>query len=776
MNLPLLSLLGLAGAGIYYGMKRKDPNIQLSNCFFERLALPISNLFDEFASNAGLIVDRVDEDSIRINTPLQNLYGLDLVGGDNTVQYLPIELIKQIFRDFKRREDSYFFLVLLKHDSYQKQFLFSHNKTLLKTIGDFYKLELMGGEELINSVFDLYLQNTYYIENKQINRSINIDFENDKSPGFANFKKIARQAIFKNLTELDIFQSYKCLDMLSETNIQKLFKMDFEGAIWIYFDLYQKRIANFIDSLVNISKFANNKAPFIDLRDSFNREQVELMITNSVAFFKDYDEEVIGNMGTALKNAYIPKDIFRKEHIRKTPLKYGDSEFNCLVDMNYFTNYITTLHKKNTKSADIYGIDKNGAFVNYSFSAENPAPHIAIIAGTGSGKSVAKQKIIAQMINMDFHSGFASELGKSVKVRSYDVGFSDEVFVELLKSNSNNNVAHLSSNFSSFAFNIVNIDFSQDDREVQEADIQFCVDLVSVILESQHSMPLELSEAALLKEAIKIIYRDSSFQNYRVRNLKESNKTLYDEIINLGYLDNTFLKDLQGYDFLKKPLLIDVVRHCEVQMNNQQIKEDSRKSYANLAKKCGDIDKLGLFSRFDYADIKDADFISMDLNNFKESSLFTPIFLCIFQKIYLKDRNNAIKLKRKNMVRPKLLYAIEEARNFFAVPYFSIMLQKLAYEARKYNVHLCFICQEPEHIPEGVLRQLDTKIFLLTPQKKGEVINEVKKHFKAEQKVVDALNNTGLYELCIWYSNGVFNLKFEISQEEMNVFSSNPNS
>lgn len=773
MNLAILALIGLAGAGIFNGLKKTNK----SNFLFDRIIIPINSLFNEYVSNSGLIVDMVGKDYIKINTPLKELYGLELVGYDNVPNYLGDDIIKEIFRDYKKFNDSYLFYCLHKQDKYQKQYLFSHNKNLLNSIAVYYDLKLMSGQELLNSLFDLYLQNSYFQNNKQLERNITIDFQNDLAPGFLSFKKIAKQAVYKNLSEIDIFQAYKAIEGISRSDIGKIFrKINFDGCIWIFFDFCQKRIENNISNLINLAKWSGNKQVFINLKEQYTAGNVDLLIVNSIAMLKRYDNSIIGALGTSLKNAYLPKDIFRSAVLRKMPLKYRDTDFDFLVDGNYFKNYIATLHKKNNAKPDIFGLDKNNAFVNYSFSLENNTPHMCIIAESGSGKSVSKQKIIAQMINLDFNNGYASELGKSVKVRSYDVGFSDEVFVELIKSNPNNNIAHISSDFSSFAYNIVNIDFSLSKEEV-EADLIFATDLISVILQSQNAEPLNINESALFKTTIKKIYSDKIYQVYKVRYLKETNTKLYNKLIELGFDDNFELRELKNdeFEYLKKPLLGDVAKYCKIQSSNQQIKQEERDSYSTLANKLLSIEQLELFSRFDSIKIENTDFLSMDLNNFKESSLFTPIFLCIFQKTYLKDRNYALNCKRKNIQMPKLFYAIEEARNFFEVPYFEIMLKKLAFEARKYNVHLCFIAQLPEHIPAGILKQLSTRIFLLIPLKKGETINEIKKHFNPPQKVIDLLGETDMHELCIWYANGVFNLKFEISKEEMCVFNTNPN-
>ncbi|WP_162776204.1 hypothetical protein, partial [Escherichia coli] len=93
----------------------------------------------------------------------------------------------------------------------------------------------------------------------------------------------------------------------------------------------------------------------------------------------------------------------------------------------------------------------------------------------------------------------------------------------------------------------------------------------------------------------------------------------------------------------------------------------------------------------------------------------------------------------------------------------------------KYNVHLCFIVQNAEHIPIEILKNIDTRIFLLTPSQKEEVIIEADKSFKIPNNLKTALNQTEQYEMCVWYVKGVFNMKFQISNEEMKVFSTNPN-
>ena len=96
-------------------------------------------------------------------------------------------------------------------------------------------------------------------------------------------------------------------------------------------------------------------------------------------------------------------------------------------------------------------------------------------------------------------------------------------------------------------------------------------------------------------------------------------------------------------------------------------------------------------------------------------------------------------------------------------------------EARKYNVHLCFIVKNAEHIPIQILKNIDTRILLLVPNQKEEVIVEADKGFKIPNDLKIALNQTEQHEMCVWYVKGVFNMKFQISDKEMKVFSTNPN-
>ena len=777
MNLALMSLIGAGAFALYKGSKKQDNN---GNYFLEKIARPLYNLFVEYHSNSLFQIDYIKEDHIICNTMNDKVFGIEILGNENIQNFLHKEVVDSLIRDNKDNDDAFLYYVFHKQGKFQRQYIFSHNKVIVRTLADYFNVPLLSGLQITNILYNQFLQNSFFIENKQIKQNLEIKKDSlEQEPEFVSFKRLAKQAIAKSYKEVDIYQAFKHLEM-SESNIQQLFKLNFEGSIWFFIDISARHIQNHITQLLNYSKMVGDKKPFVELQQSYMAKECDLAIINAVAYLKHYNEEIIGNLGSSLKTVFISKELLRNRHLQKNMIKYRDAEFDFLVKSNYLHNFIASVHKRCVAKPDIFGIDKNGAFINYSFSAENDNPHLCLIAKPGSGKSVSKQKIMAQMIGLNFSNGECSNLGKEAgqtRIRSYDIGFSDEKFISLLKNNPHNKVAHIESDFYSFTYNIVNLPDPERNADIFEADMQFNIDLASVILETQNAQPLTINETAYFKEILRKVYKTKEYQRYRVRDLENKNKEAHQKLLELGYENTTFLADIkeEEFDYLKVPKLIDIVKFARKQGQNMQLKESDRIDYVELARKLDAIEKLDIFSDFDKISIDDVDVLSMDLNNFKESSLFTPIFLSIFQKVYLKDREYALACKRANRPAPKLFYAIEEAKNYFVVPYFTRMLEKVALEARKYNVHLCFVVQNAEHIPLMILKNLDTRIFLLRPDKKLEVINEAKNSLEIPKNVEIGLLNTDKHELCVWYSSGCFHLKFEITDEEMKVFSTNPN-
>ncbi|QKF93216.1 hypothetical protein [Campylobacter sp. CCUG 57310] len=775
MNPILLLVIIAICIVIYFVYKSEKAQGTINQTLFSRILAPIKEFFNDFYSNRGLIIDDIAEDHIVVNTMYKNLYGIKIESKSNIPVYLDDLGVDEIYRTYSNSKDSFFWYVVFKDKFYHKQYIFSYNKNIVKSIADKFKVSLLTGEELANSILDLFLQNHYYIQDKDIHRTISLNFNSALESNYQIFSKLARENIYQNLNHTDLYQSYKTLENVGKTNIQSLYKMDFDGAVWTYFDIGRQSIENHIARLINTAKWTGKKSHFLQLKEAYDNGEQKLVIVNSTAHFKRLDESILGNFGTALKVNFIKKDIFKTKSLQKTPLKFRDSEYDFLAPIDFLANYVSCVHKERTKNADFWGFDKNGSFINYSFADDNFNPHTFIVANTGAGKSFTMQKILTTMLDVDYKTAKANNLDKDkVIVRYYDIGFSNKKLIEFLKSNKDNSIAHVESDLAHFSYNIVNLDNTNE--EVFEADLIFSADLISLILSSQHGTDtLTSSEIARYSSILRKIYNgEQEFQKYRVRDIR--NKELRNKIINLGFSENEYLKELPSeFEFLKKPLLEDVIKMAKIEAENQQISEDLRADYASLAKKLKDVDDLGLFSNFDTEDTVNTNFLSMDLNNFKENSLFVPIFVSIFQKTYLKDRAYALKRKFESKSISKKIYVMEESANFFRVPYFCVLLEKLALEARKYGVHLILIAQQLSQIPQNMAEIVDTRILMTSPDKKREFIDSITRVLNPEESVVKMLETIERFELCVWYSKGVFSMKLPITSFEERLFNSDPN-
>ncbi|HEG1542264.1 TPA: hypothetical protein SCP70_001215, partial [Campylobacter coli] len=56
MSLILTTMGALALAGTYYGFKKKDPQMNIGSCFFDKLATPLYTFFNEYHSNSLFLI------------------------------------------------------------------------------------------------------------------------------------------------------------------------------------------------------------------------------------------------------------------------------------------------------------------------------------------------------------------------------------------------------------------------------------------------------------------------------------------------------------------------------------------------------------------------------------------------------------------------------------------------------------------------------------------------------------------------------------------------
>lgn len=726
----------------------------------------------------------IKEDSIILNTMNKELFGVELTGTSSVEKYINNENIRSIYDSATNEKKGLIYQVIVKNDKYQKMYIFSYYREVVKLIADILNIRLLKGTALADALVDVNLNNDYFIADRKLNKIINIDHAKaiDNNPKEAVINSILKISVADNVKKAQVYRAYAVKDTsMRPIDYVKLFKIPFKGVIWCNFDFYKTRRNGFAQTFHDARKMWGQKAGFENFKDIFDRNPSNPILTSSTALLIDSDGSDIIQIGEILGYSYSNFQHSRLNPICVMPLQKVDTHFVLPITSDFLNYRIALTHKEQTLKADIYGVDLKGAFINFSFANENNAPHSVILAETGSGKSFAKQKMLAQMLDLDIKTGYCEKLGLNshqYAIRNLDIGGSDFKTFKLIESNPKNNARRISEDFENFAFNIVNFDVNPETKKPYEEDIGFAVDLISMYLEATGVKPLTANETKAFKDiAFRIYAGDLEIENYRVSNLRLYNKETYIKLKeSLGYAEATLLADIKEdeFNFLKKPKLLDFQKHASILAKNNQIETAEREAYFSLEGKLSGL-KESVFNKFDNFSVGEIAYIYADFNTIKENRLFVPLFFSIFWKIFIKDRKRSIEFKKQGKASPKLIYAIEEASNYFRFDSFITMFEKLALETRKYNVHLMFILQNLEDVPPAIMNNLPTRIFLTTPAKKQDLLFKIKNTLNPTNEFIRAVEVCEQYIMIIQYSKGVFNLKLEYTSEEAALFSSDPN-
>lgn len=786
MDFQTLVLGSSALGGTALLMQKLDPNLKFSSCIYDKMLIPLNNFTNKKSTEDILEILKINNDHIEINTQHKTLYAIELSGNDTIEQPLSKLTIDTLYEFAAKNPKGYFYQAILKDENYQKQYIFSYSMDVIEIIGKTLDIQLLSGKEIVDVIFDLFLDNSFYIQDKQIHRQLNIGEDTTVSylPIETTFNKILKNNVYQNLNTLEVYNGVKIKNTIHSINYNSLYELDFTGVIWGYFDFNKNRALKYAQNLLDQRKFYGGKEPFVHYVNDVEKGVEKVITVNFELLAKDITLSTLNKISEILSVNFTQKKNRLASTIAKTPLKYRDTRFDLPANISYLYDRISPVHKKASKSPDFFGQDAKKSHINFSFSMDNDNPHSLIIAPTGSGKSVAKQKMLSQMIEIDFKTGYAHKLGldsNQYGIRNFDIGESDKPTFNLISKNKKNNVGEIKGRLKDFSFNLLNFELDEKNEPIVE-DIQFSSDLISMILESQSSemsenVGLNIQEIGKFKEIVKHIYQTGEFQEFKIRKLKEKRPQIYNELLSLGYNDNTKLKDIEEkkYSYLKVPLLSDVIKIANIRKTNQQISTKEREGYSNLYEKLSDVDSLEYFSDYDNLKISDTAYLYAELNNIKESSLFVPMFFGIFWKVYIKDRDRALLFKSKGKILPKLIYVIEESSNYFRFKTFQTMFEKLVYEARKYNIHMMFIIQNIEEVPYTIFKNINTRIFLFPPDQKEDIISYIKEKFKAPEKVITTMNKSKQYNLVIWYNKGIVSMELLYKKEEIDYFSTNPN-
>lgn len=758
--------------------------------FKEYFAGIFGDIFDQlkvYDTNDTIIADgfdKSDEYCLKINSMFETLYCVELAKAGNIPIRLSEEHIKNLFNDHRNDERGYLIWALLKKGNYQKNYVFTFSKSMADRFVNSFGVRKLHALEIINTLYDLFLDNEYSVKDKKMKRmmdlSAKIKFENMSG----TFNTVIKEAVYGNLNEIELYQSYAFSDSNKAVDLYKLYQLDFTGTIFTYINFSKHAVVPAVNRRIWQSTFMGQQKQFKGIKEKYEGGELDLGVVNSVLLLKKgFDSTVPGDIGNCLKTTFVRKNLFRKDIIRYSLILKRDIKFDRLVDRSFFNNYFTMVHKEDTDVPDFCGVDLMGGFANYglkypSAHTVNTRPHTLIFGPTGSGKTTTVGKIMASMLEVDYKTGLAKN-SHAKHFRAFDIKRSMRPLSDLLASNSKNDIKFMNADLNHFSYNLINLGelVIGGGKKIDLTELAFASDLLSVIVETlgRGNGGLTSEEDGLFKELVRALYDKKQFKGTAISELRDWDPAAYEKLLNLGYKDYQATTDTvePEFDHLRKPVLSDLMTQLSLFLNDRTLSSIKRKTAEELQSKLEGVMSLGYFSRYDLIDLKTGGFLYFDMDSIKDIPEYVPIFLAIFNRVYTADKKRQDKLKQNHQPRPEINYIFEEAKNLFVVPAFKTILAKLSNEARSYDIVLIFLIQRLEDVPDYIFSQIESKIILFpADEEKEKIIDQIKAIAKPSKEILDLFHRTPQFGMTVWYEHGGFVMKFELNDEELKLFNS----
>ena len=757
----------------------------------ETIAAIFGDILDRlrvYDSNDSIMIDGLDKNDeycLRINSFFKTLYCVDLSKAGNIPVVLSEENISNLFNDHRSDPKGYLIWALVKKENHQKNYVF----TFSKSIADRFE-NVMGGRklhafEIINSLYDLFLNNDYIVKNKNLVPAMDLSEEIRFENLSGTFNTIIKEAVYGNFNETDLFQSYQFSNSSKDIDLHGLFKLNFTGTIFTYINFSKFAVLPALNARIWQSTFVGQQKSFKSVREHYENGEVRLAVINSLIVLKQgYDSGVPSEIGNCMKTTYVRKNLHKKDILRSTPLLERDVKFDRIVDIKYFKNYFSMVHKENSDVADFHGVDLMGGFVNYGLKhptkhLTNTRPHSLILGPSGSGKTTTVGKIMASMLEVDYKSWYAHK-SHAKYFRLFDIKRSMRPLSDKLATNSKNDVKFLSANLNYFSYNLINIgEITTNGRtQIDVTELAFATDLLSVIIETLNKGKeggLSAEEDGLFKDLVRTLYDSKKFTGVAIENLKESDPAAYNKMMALGYKDYQPTTETVEPEFehLRKPILADLLNQLRLYQQTRDISAVKKKTAELLEGRLESVANLGYFSSYDKIDLKTGAYLYFDMDAIKDIPEYVPIFLAIFNRVYAADKKRQDVLKIAGKPRPEINYIFEEAKNLFVVKAFETILAKLANEARSYDIVLIFVLQRIADVPDYIFSQIESKIILFpADEEKEKIISELARLAKPSPEIIKLFEKTPQFGMTIWYEHGAFIMKFNLDEVEQKVFNS----
>jgi hypothetical protein len=469
------------------------------------------------------------------------------------------------------------------------------------------------------------------------------------------------------------------------------------------------------------------------------------IISNVVAVTNK--ERAMRLISDKLNIAFVKKSLFTKNIVYRTPIMDMDISMSSLsytADMN---KYIMSIHKKDKlkpeksvreEGKNMYGVDLAGNYTTYSFHETGGSPHWSIIAPTRSGKTFFLLKFIQQSIgaeiiaNPEVHSSKKSiikectKLG-DVQVVMFDIGSSAIKWIQALKDYAPERVSFYEEDLENLRFGLTDYRWNSKLQKANEEDIMFAFSTMSLLLSLNGEEELIASEKAEIKDAYERVVVEGKFEGKSIRQLREIGgydvvidkfKEVYDEgeyRKDFEFLKTTEFENIpESISFMQKPLLKDIITELNMKKNNTAVTAKEKLTCEAAIQKLEIINANQIFAYYSKENIAQTDYFYMELEKIKAlgDKVFIPIFMLIFQKLYRRDVENALKMKAQGKTPPKMIYSIEEAHNFTKLPMLKDVLDIMLRESARYNISLGFISQKGTDFTKELLYNIGSRIVM----------------------------------------------------------------
>lgn len=750
------------------------------------------------------IISILEDNSVETNTYVKRLYGLKVESVFEKTLTANPEIIAQIQKNAFMSQHSWWLWVGIKRtkvknypDQYREAFrtecilLYDDVEfgTLLSPAVPLAKP--MDGIELANTIFRFQTLADSYLFDEE-GRKIN--FKDIPPIGVDTiYSTLLREKYIELvLNELEKhkrncrypFRIYKgYAPNPSSPNLDLLFRVPWEGVIWIklnfayFYHLIQQRAGGILTN--KDSSFWGN------LAERYKAGE-EPLITCEVTYITYSDFDPPKELSTALSFPLIPWYNNYQQYILN-PLTLIERNFEHLVYVDKASALIPnsvgykTLFPENPENPHLvfyavspYQKGKDGEIVLFSLTDEGKF-HFIIIAPTRSGKSFTAQEIISEVLGIDVDSLFNGNIEPfplPVKVAYFDVGFSAEFFTTLMKKRG-------------FSVEIANPDLTVKVNPFDidsEKEIDVVVSLVSLILSSLKTEPLNAYQRAFLEKALDRILKDKDkyliSRRSKVGYIRNFSPSLYQKLRE-KYEDSILLSEIIEKDpefkMLDYPIVGDVINALKEIRTEVGIDSDDGKEIGELIRKLEAIKGKANFNSWTEFLIRDRDFFYYDLHFIKNSDIFVPLYMAVLYK--------TLKALEHSFSVPKLFVA-DEFHNLVKNPKFKDFFEVLVREAAKRNISLGFISQNADDIPDEIALNIGTKIFLKplsvsvgegeSKDKEYSAFEEsIKRKFKIPSSAIERFRLLPQYTAFVVYGDGgFFSMQFPLTEAKKKVFES----